>query len=135
MQFEDYEVAQITGRYTFPSNTTIPVLESLSLLPPSSLSPFSTTPSPSLTLPTAPPSLYIGDLRLTALKGRLQALGVRAEFAGEGVLVCTSSVSDEAGEVVAVRKLDKGQVEVESNGVGNLFHRVKREVAGLHAVV
>lgn len=139
-QFEDYEVAQITGRYTFPSNTTIPVLESLSLLPPSSLSPFSATPSPSLALPAAPQSLYIGDLKLTALKTRLQALGTRAEFAGEGVLVCTSSsaaagAGDDEGEVVAVRKLDKGRVEVESNGVGELFHLVKREVAALHAVV
>lgn len=132
-QFEDFEVSHVTGRYTFPSNTTIPVLESLSLAPPSSTSPFSTTASPSLALPTTPTSLYIGDLKLTALKLRLQTLGVRADFAGEGVLVCSSR--EDEGEVVAVRKLDKGRVEVEGNGFGEVFYTVKREVANLHAVV
>lgn len=39
-------------------------------------------------LPPLVPALFIGDLRLTILKERLQALRVPAEFVGEGTLVC-----------------------------------------------
>ena len=40
------------------------------------------------TLPPLPPSLWIGDLKLAALKRRLAAASIPAAFAGEGVLVC-----------------------------------------------
>jgi hypothetical protein len=45
----------------------------------------------------------IGELKLTALKARLAAVGVQAEFIGEGADV----------ETVAVRKSARGQVELE----------------------
>lgn len=135
------------GRYTFPSNSTIPVLEPASLVSVADptkpedgeTSSVATTLSLSVTLPPLAPSLYIGDLKLTALKARLQRLGIGAEFAGEGVLVCgivedDGDDSEGGGEVVAVRKLDKGRIEVEG-GVGDLFYKVRSEVFGLHAVV
>lgn len=90
-----------------------------------------------LTLPPVPASLYIGDMKLTALKLRLQTLGIASEFAGEGMLVCgTVGVNhgEESDEVVTVKKLAKGKIEVEG-GAGDIFYTVKKEVAGLHAVV
>jgi len=146
LQFEDYEVAQITGRYTFPSNSTIPILEfaSSTQLQPSSASSSSLSQASSLlnslliTLPPLPSSLFIGDLKLTALKSRLQKIGIAAEFAGEGVLVCGVAEElegeDGAGEVVAVTKMEGGRIEVEG-GTGDIYYRVRKEVYGLHAMV
>ena len=37
----------------------------------------------------------IGDLKLTALKGRLSTKGIKMELAGEGVLLCWSSKADD----------------------------------------
>ena len=134
VQFEDFEIAQISsGLYTFPSNSTIPILD---LSTHSSLS-HSTSTSLPITLPELPPTLFIGDLKLTALKARLAKIGIAAEFAGEGVLVCGDAEEEgEDGEVVAVRKGEGGRVEVEGGvGRGEVFVRVRREVYGLHAMV
>lgn len=86
---------------------------------------------------TLPQSTLIGDLRLTALKARLASLGITADFAGEGVLVCgLHAAGKESGEndVVAVRKLGRGRVEVEGT-VGNVYYTVRKELYGLHAQV
>jgi cleavage and polyadenylation specificity factor subunit 2 len=144
IQFEDYEIAQIAGRYVFHSNSTIPILE------PSSSSTSSTitaTPAASsslslqssLPLQTLPASYYIGDLKLTLLKTKLQHLGIAAEFVGDGVLVCGapddgSEGGGGGGEVVAVRKGTRGRIEIEG-GAGEIFYRVRKEVYALHAVV
>lgn len=98
---------------------------------------------PTLPLPS---SLFIGDLRLTVLRSRLQALTppVPAEFAGSGVLICgpgvlaLASQSEKgnvvkAGSIVAVRKGDKG-VEIEGS-VGAVYDLVKKEVYGSFAQV
>ncbi|CED83949.1 mRNA cleavage and polyadenylation factor II complex, subunit CFT2 (CPSF subunit) [Phaffia rhodozyma] len=135
-KFEDFEVAQIFGRYTFPSNSNIPVLEPVLAVPSSKVS-TATSSALALTLPPVPASLYIGDMKLTALKLRLQTLGIATEFVGEGMLVCGTvdvDQSEESDEVVTVKKLAKGKIEVEG-GAGDIFYTVKREVAGLHAVV
>jgi cleavage and polyadenylation specificity factor subunit 2 len=93
-----------------------------------------------------PSSLFIGDLRLTVLKSRLQALNppMPAEFAGSGVLICGPGVLAlanqgekgnvvKAGSIVAVRKGDKG-VEIEGS-VGSVYDLVKKEVYGSFAQV
>ncbi len=71
----------------------------------------------------------IGELKLTALKLRLAAIGVQAELIGEGVLVCRGD-----SETVAVRKSARGQVELEGT-VSNVYYKVRREIYGLHALV
>jgi len=79
----------------------------------------------------------IGDLKLTALRARLIAIGVPAEFAGEGVLVCGEYVKDPTADpngVVSVRKHGRGQVEVDG-GVSDTFFTVRKEVYALHAIV
>jgi cleavage and polyadenylation specificity factor subunit 2 len=89
-----------------------------------------------------PSSLFIGDLRLTVLRTRLQALTppMPAEFAGSGILVCGPGVlalADQgvvkAGSIVAVRKGDSG-VEIEGS-VGSVYDLVKKEVYGSFAQV
>jgi len=98
---------------------------------------------PTLPLPS---SLFIGDLRLTVLRSRLQALipPVPAEFAGSGILICGPGVLAlanqgekgnvvKAGSIVAVRKGDKG-VEIEGS-VGAVYDLVKKEVYGSFAQV
>jgi cleavage and polyadenylation specificity factor subunit 2 len=89
-----------------------------------------------------PSSLFIGDLRLTVLRIRLQALTppMPAEFAGSGILVCGPGVlalADQgvvkAGSIVAVRKGDSG-VEIEGS-VGSVYDLVKKEVYGSFAQV
>lgn len=89
-----------------------------------------------------PSSLFIGDLRLTVLRTRLQALTppMPAEFAGSGILVCGPGVltlADQgvvkAGSIVAVRKGDQG-VEIEGSA-GSVYDLVKKEVYGSFAQV
>lgn len=72
----------------------------------------------------------IGELKLTALKARLAAVGVQAELIGEGVLVCR------AGDVesVAVRKTARGQLELEGT-VCDVYYKVRKEIYKLHALV
>ena len=93
-----------------------------------------------------PTSLFIGDLRLTLLRTRLQSLTppIPAEFAGSGILICGPGVlalSQEqggggevkAGSIVAVRKGEKG-VEIEGS-VGGVYDQVRKEVYGSFAQV
>lgn len=97
-----------------------------------------------------PSSLFIGDLRLTSLKARLQALPqpMPAEFAGEGILICGPGVSAlmaagtqggegggaKAGSIVAVRKVGEGNVVIEG-GIGRVYEAVRKEVYACFAQV
>lgn len=113
-------------------------------------------------LPSLDPALFIGDVRLAALRQRLQAQGVPAAFAGEGVLVCgpvasknTTSkketarsrltrgaykasatpdleAADTAGGRVAVRKLRDGELLIEGSP-GDTYQVVREMVYSLHA--
>jgi cleavage and polyadenylation specificity factor subunit 2 len=91
---------------------------------------------PMLPLPL-PSSLFVGDLRLAALKARLAAKSIPAEFAGEGVLICGPGVSLEraegddlkGGSIVAVRKLAEGSIVLEGS-VGKVYFDVRRELYG-----
>ncbi|KAF8663435.1 hypothetical protein AX16_001005 [Volvariella volvacea WC 439] len=116
-RFEDNEVGYVTGRVLAHVNSTIPTLEPASVV----------TQSPALgaapTLGARPPatlphSTMIGELKLTALKARLAAIGIHAELVGEGVLICgpgSKHGSNGLEESVAVRKTAKGRVELEGN--------------------
>ena len=83
---------------------------------------------------TVPRALMIGDLKLTSLKTRLNRLGITADFAGEGILVCRNTVDGEDEDIVAVRKTSKGQVRVEGDA-STLFYAVREEIYKLHALV
>lgn len=92
--------------------------------------PRSTAPMP---LPT---SLFVGDLRLAALKARLSAKAIPAEFAGEGVLICGPGVANKAPDakmsgstIVAVRKLGEGRIVLEGS-LGKVYYEVRRELYG-----
>lgn len=81
----------------------------------------------------------IGELKLTVLKSRLSAVGVRAELVGEGVLICgTASKKAGASEIlensVAVRKTAKGKVELEGT-VSEVYYIVRKEIYNLYALV
>jgi len=78
----------------------------------------------------------IGDLKLTALKSRLSKLGIAAEFAGEGVLVCGGQAGSEETihASVAVRKTARGKVAMEGT-VSDVYYAVRQEIYNLHALV
>jgi len=79
----------------------------------------------------APSTLYIGDLRLSALKAYLaRQHRIRADFAGEGVLVC----SDRGQRHVTVTKQGTGRIVVEGNLSSNLA-RVRQSIYQLVAQV
>lgn len=89
----------------------------------------------------------IGDLKLTALKARLSAVGVQAELVGEGVLICgamenpsrklgtgASAMQTDLDKNVAVKKTARGKVEIEGT-VSDVYYIVRREVYNMYAVV
>ena len=94
--------------------------------------------------------MMIGDLKLTALKARLSAVGVQAELVGEGVLICgamenpgrrvggggggANAMQSDLGKNVAVRKTARGKVEIEGNA-SDVYYIVRREVYNMYAVV
>ena len=163
LQFEGYEVAMIDGKIAFSAGSTVPTLEASSVtIPPahkevkhdedadgaaemvavktepgisSSLTPqLITKPSKGQAKPfTLPGSLFVGDLRLTAIKSRLASLSIPAEFAGEGVLICGPGIHQGAeakgGSIVAVRKMEGGRIVLEG-GVGKVYSDVRRELYG-----
>ncbi|EMD40890.1 hypothetical protein CERSUDRAFT_111471 [Gelatoporia subvermispora B] len=141
-RFEDNEVGYVTGRIASLASSTIPVLE-----PVSSSSLPSTQSRKALrgrnlgSRPTAtlPQSTMIGELKLTALKARLAAVGVHAELIGEGVLICGAaakkgSTSDSLEDSVAVKKTARGRVELEGS-VSDVYYTVRREIYNMHALV
>lgn len=91
--------------------------------------------------------MMIGDLKLTALKARLAAVGVQAELVGEGVLICgamenpgrrlgasSSIAQSDLDKNVAVKKTARGKVEIEGT-VSDVYYIVRREVYNMYAVV
>ena len=139
-------MGHVTGRIASIATSTIPILEPITS---SSLKAASSSSSlqkrgkmlgarPTLSLPQ---STLIGELKLTALKARLAAVGVQAELVGEGVLICGAAAKGRRGAVpetledsVAVKKTARGKVELEGP-VSDVYYVVRREVYGLHAVV
>lgn len=79
-------------------------------------------------------STIIGDLKLTVLKGRLTSLGITAEFAGEGVLVCGGASGDATASLCAVKKTGRGQVVLEG-AASDVYYTVRNEIYGLHAII
>ncbi|KAH7931204.1 hypothetical protein BV22DRAFT_1190509 [Leucogyrophana mollusca] len=143
-RFEDNEVGFVTGRVTSHFSSTIPILEPAGSSAPSSDHSVRSAATRGRMLgsrPTQslPHSTMIGELKLTALKARLAAVGVQAELIGEGVLVCGAGAkrdqsSDSLEETVAVRKTGRGKVELEGN-VSSVYYIVRREIYNLHALV
>lgn len=133
-QFEDNEVGHVRGRVVSYENSSIPVLEPI--IPGSTIEPSSAHDLPQSTL--------IGDLKLTLLKSRLAALGINADFAGGGVLVCSSAASNgnamevdgesTLSSVVSVKKSGGNQVLVEGMP-SEVYYKVRKEIYGLYAVV
>ena len=80
-KLDDYELARVSGRIHFPTDSTTPSLD------------VDTTDEQ----PPKAPSVFVGDIRLSEFKKVLQQEGISAEFKGEGVLVCN--------DCVAVRKV------------------------------
>nr|GAT58188.1 predicted protein [Mycena chlorophos] len=145
--FEDNEVGFVTGRVVAHASSTIPVLEPILDAPKATTISSNTSASaaaphvlgtrPQVELPR---STMIGELKLTALKARLAAVGVPAELIGEGVLICGPAAVPErasAGAIedsVAVRKTGRGKVELEG-GVSSVYYLVRKEIYNLHALV
>lgn len=169
-QVEDYDVAYVSGIIHMDAESDIPVLETTSstrailppLPPPTDLTKMDEDPT-SLTnvLPPLPASLFIGDLRLTVLQDRLNAIGVPSEFVGSGILVCGPAppesfgfvsskdldprmgtkamaeataveAADAAGGKVAVKKSGRGKLIIEGTP-GETYHVVRKVVYSLHA--
>ncbi|KAF5358936.1 hypothetical protein D9758_004760 [Tetrapyrgos nigripes] len=143
-RFEDNEVGYVTGRVVAHASSTIPILEPVLVTAKpkqveeeQSLSQTRMLGSrPPVTLPS---STMIGELKLTALKARLTAIGIQAELIGEGVLICGDDLRKDTsdgnmGDTVAVRKTGSGKVELEGN-VSSVYYLVRREIYNLHALV
>jgi cleavage and polyadenylation specificity factor subunit 2 len=136
-------VGYVHGRIAINGDSSVPILEYSSIMPVHQLNPsidrspgsLSTRKALAQRQPSSlPQSTIIGDLRLTALKSRLAALGISAEFAGEGVLVCNGASGSSKDEYVAVKKSGRGQVILEGAPSG-VYYTVRQEVYDLHAVV
>ncbi|KIJ56611.1 hypothetical protein M422DRAFT_22765 [Sphaerobolus stellatus SS14] len=144
--FEDNEVGFVVGRVASHATSSIPVLEpapaaAALLAGPTHVTIGEGVPSANASLrPIAPlpKSTMIGDLKLTALKARLAKLGIPAEFAGEGVLVCGAAASQsepqDLTQTVAVRKSGRGKVIMEG-AVSEVYYTVRNEIYGLHALI
>ncbi|KAJ9119685.1 hypothetical protein QFC22_003395 [Naganishia vaughanmartiniae] len=108
--------------------------------------------------PVLPQSIYIGDLRLTALKTTLNGLGIPVEFAGEGTLICgpgvpelvqkyqeasekgqpTENIATDAdiGEIVVIRKSTEGTLQLEGGVTnGEVYYQVRKALYGSFAEV
>lgn len=136
-QFEDSEMAFVSGKIV-THTSSLPVLEPLSSVPGPTLvsadSDVDTTRAAKINAVDLPRSTMIGDLKLTALRARLTALGISAEFAGEGLLVCSGGGVGDMEQTVAVRKTGRGKISVEGY-TGDVYFTVRKEIYGLHAVV
>jgi len=133
LQYEDSEIAFIKGRISLPTNSGIPVLEPLRISNRANEDVEMENGDASMEITAVPRAVMIGDLKLTSLKNRLNRLGISADFAGEGILVCRSAVDGEV-DTVAVKKTSKGQVRVEGDA-STLFYAVREEIYKLHALV
>jgi cleavage and polyadenylation specificity factor subunit 2 len=142
LQFEDNEVAFVTGNVASVASLTVPVLEPLNAtrkeIEDGSEEVVDRTPRKLGHRPVTrlPQSTMIGDLKLTLLKSRLLSVGVHSEFVGEGVLLCRSkdSRSESDPNVVTVRKGSDGKVELEGTA-SDIYYRVRREIYGMYALV
>jgi len=142
-KFEDSEMAFVSGKVVSHGATTVPILE---LLAGSAALPVESTPQVAIeaTQPDTkvanvkavplPKSTMIGDLKLNVLRQRLTALGLSAEFAGEGLLVCSGGGVGELEQTVAIRKTGRGKISIEGS-TGDVYFTVRDEVYSLHAVV
>lgn len=135
----------VVGRVASHATSSIPVLEpapvSATIVTSSVIADGEVKPSTRIGLRPVtklPKSTMIGDLKLTVLKARLAKLGISAEFAGEGVLVCGAAASREnvpnPSHTVAIRKSGRGKVTMEGT-VSELYYAVRREIYGLHALI
>lgn len=137
-QVGGFEVVQIVASLQDPEGSAVPTLEKATALsqgdPVRPLQPMTTVEGMSegrlQRLTSA--SLFIGDLRLGALKARLGPVGVQATLAGGGLLVCKAATAADRAQVVTVRKAGKGELVVEG-AAGPLYTAVKRVVYAMHA--
>ena len=139
-QFEDNEVGYIIGKVDNHISSSIPILRPLAPSIQSGAPREATDEAKNGFFKALPQSTFIGDLRLTTLKSRLAKLGISAEFAGEGVLVCSMGKSnredsmDVDPDVVAVRKRGKENLLVEGSP-SEVYYTVRQAVYNLHAIV
>ncbi|KAI0082444.1 hypothetical protein K474DRAFT_1611456 [Panus rudis PR-1116 ss-1] len=142
-RFEDNEIGYVTGRVTSLASSTIPVLEPVISGQSSSRNAVGRTARGRILgsrhRSTLPQSTMIGELKLTALKARLQVVGVQAELIGEGVLICGAAAkkggsADTLEDSVAVKKTARGRVELEG-AVSDVYYTVRKEIYGLHALI
>ncbi|KAI8145312.1 beta-lactamase-like protein [Fennellomyces sp. T-0311] len=109
-KLDDYELARVSGRIHFPTDSTTPSLD------------VDTSEQPS----KWEPSVFVGDIRLSEFKRILQAEGISAEFKGEGVLVCN--------DCVAVRKTGTGQLLVEGL-LSPDYYKIRSLLYAQHAIL
>jgi cleavage and polyadenylation specificity factor subunit 2 len=138
-QFEDNDVGYIVGKVDNHVSSSIPILRPLAA-PKIETNSQESQEGGNEFLKALPQTTLIGDLRLTTLKTQLVKLGLSAEFAGEGVLVCSTGktkgndVMDVDTDVVAVRKRGKERLLVEG-APSDVYYTVRQAVYNLHAVV
>ncbi|KAI7851223.1 beta-lactamase-like protein [Circinella umbellata] len=109
-KLDDYELARVSGRIHFPTDSTTPSLD------------VDTTDEQTIKAP----SVFVGDIRLSEFKKVLQQEGISAEFKGEGVLVCN--------DCVAVRKTGTGQLLVEGI-LSPDYYKIRSLLYGQHAIL
>ncbi|TIB07369.1 hypothetical protein E3P77_03933 [Wallemia ichthyophaga] len=126
--FEDFVVGHAIGTMKYHEEALVPTFEEADAR---------AAQDNSRALPT---SLFIGDMKLTALKAKLVGLGMSAEFGGEGVLICWNDkdgAEDHADGAVAVSKNTNGELNITSSliGDGDIYYTVREAVYGMHAVI
>lgn len=76
----------MVGRIHFPDDSTTPSLDVV-------MADAVTTVATTSAEPPVPPSVFVGDVKLSEFRKVLQAEGIQAEFKGEGILVCNDQVA------------------------------------------
>ncbi|CAJ0748389.1 1217_t:CDS:2, partial [Entrophospora sp. SA101] len=77
LKLEDYDIAFIMGKFSFPQDYSLPILDAI--------------PIEENTSNNNP--IFVGEVKLSKLKHLLQSEGIKAEFKGEGVLFCNEKVT------------------------------------------
>ncbi|CAJ0911722.1 2211_t:CDS:2 [Entrophospora sp. SA101] len=109
-KLEDYDIAFITGKISFPQDYSLPILDAI--------------PIEENTSNNNP--IFVGEVKLSELKRLLQSEGITAEFKGEGVLVCN--------EKVAIKKTSKGQLILEGS-LSEDYYKIRTIIYAQHALL
>ncbi|EEB08093.1 cleavage factor two Cft2/polyadenylation factor CPSF-73 [Schizosaccharomyces japonicus yFS275] len=124
----NYEVAHLMAKIRMPENVDEEAEESKEPVDPKDNLPILDSLKTQQDFALAPRAapIFVGNVRLAALRKTLMDQGISVELKGEGVLLC--------GGIVAIRKLDNGRIVIEG-GISNRFFEIRKTIYDTLAMV